>query len=83
MKKSILGRKGFIFIKYYTPSCEEAKAGGRGHGGMLFTEFDPRGLLSLFSYTTQDNLCRNSITYNGLGPSRQIINQENYPQTHQ
>jgi hypothetical protein len=38
------------------------------------------GLLSLLSYATQNHLLRYSTVPHGLGPSAEIINQENAPQ---
>jgi hypothetical protein len=49
----------------------------RDYGGMLLTDLAPSGLLSPFSYTTQDPLPMGSTTHSGLGLPTPIINQEN------
>lgn len=42
----------------------------------------PHSTLSLFSYTTQDHLSRNSTILSELHPPTSVINQETAPQTH-
>lgn len=52
----------------------------QSQGGMLLIGLFSVGVLSLFSYITQNSQPRGGTAYSGLGPLTSVINQENAPQ---
>lgn len=74
-------RKEGVGVISYSPSSKEARTGSEGKnsgcGRMVLNGLLFHGLVSLHSYTTQDNLPRNSIVHSGLDLPTSSTNQEN------
>lgn len=83
-----LGKESFILFftvfMSHSLSCREARTGTQGKNLLMETKAEAmtnapycltlHALISLLSYTAQDNLTEVGIAQKGLGPSTSIIN---------